>query len=69
MTSIATVSGVDEFPNELLEKVFGYINDNKKEPRRVCKSWYNVVGGVTKFVLFQDSILDFTKDLQDYPNL
>lgn len=50
MTGTTTVSGVDAFPNELLDKIFGYVND-KDEIRRVCKSWYNAAGDVTRYVI------------------
>lgn len=63
MTTIT--SRINLLPNELLDEIFGYVND-KALIRLVYKKWYNATGGaITHHVYYEDSLMEFGKDLQE----
>lgn len=69
MTTVA--SNITALPNELLEKIFDYIPlcSDKVQLRLLCKTWYNIIGGVTHFAYYEDSTEQFCDFLQNYPHL
>lgn len=66
---VVVPSSIHELPNELLEKIFGFVNDNAKL-RLVCKSWNNATGGdITRFAYYEDCVMQFASDLLACPGL
>lgn len=66
---LAEASSITKMQNELLNKIFGYINDERLIRRSICKSWFDATGGeITRFACSEDSMIEFGDYLHNHPN-